>query len=95
MQQAGFLPKGAFRRDNARNECSVGHKFRKKFRDVGLNGFLFMRPVIRTSTQFDLHDRANITGGFRREHRRIMEQQTLAIGHIGVNFQFPSRFTER
>ena len=94
VQQAGFFPEGAFRRDDARRESGVGHKSWKKFRDVGLNGFLLIRPIIRASAQLNLHNRTNVAGGSRWKSRWVMEQQALAIGHVGINFEFPAGFTK-
>ena len=53
-----------------------------------------MRPIIRASAQLNLHNRTNVAGSSRRKRRRVMEQQALAIGHVGINFEFPSGFTQ-
>ena len=53
-----------------------------------------MRPVVGPCPEFDLHDRAHVAGGGRREDGRISEQQALAIGHVGIDFEKPTGFAK-
>jgi hypothetical protein len=49
-----------------------------------------MRPVVGAGTQLDLDLRWYVTGGVSREDRRIVKEQALPVGHVGIDFQLPS-----
>ena len=42
--------------------------------DIGQDGFLLVRPIIRASTEFYFYDRADITDGTGWEDRWVMEE---------------------
>ena len=61
---------------------------------VRLNGFFLVGPIVRARAEFDFDDRADVCRHAGREDRRIVEEKTLAVGHVGIDFELPTGFTE-
>ena len=61
---------------------------------IRLNGFFLVWPVVRARAEFDFDDRADVSRHAGREDRRIVEEQALAVGHVGIDFEQPTGFTE-
>jgi hypothetical protein len=58
------------------------------FEDARLDGVLLLGPVVGAGTQLDLDLRRHVTGGVGREDGGLVQEQALAVGHVGIRQRY-------
>src|SRR5690606_30640496 len=89
VEQAGFFPEGAFGGKDPDGKGRGGIEHGEVLGDIGQDGFFLVWPIVGTGAEFDFYDGPDVASRAGWEDRRVMEEEALAVGHVGIDFELP------